>query len=281
MCFEMLIADQQAREQAKVNRAKYKVRDANNEVSATESAVQKWGQSLRNRNLLNAAGDNFGTLAENFARRVDARTMSSAMGRLAHSEELGRVSAAAAAAGVGGSSVDMFNRTIETSYQLQAQLADRAGKSEDYLAQRELARVIPDAINEMDNNLYMANMDYSWYGDPKSPSALGTIGAAVASAAFTAAGMPQVGQAIEDMRTSELQGGYGLGDGGAAKAGSALKAFKGGVGEIRSALRRPRGQVPGNSLGGAIYNAPDLSRVGRSGGLGNISNGSLSSITFR
>lgn len=279
MCFEMLIADQQAREQAKVNRAKYKVRDANNAVAASESAVQKWGQSLRNRNLMKAAGENFGTLAENFSRRVDARTMSSAMGKLMHSEELGRVSASAAAAGVGGSSVDMFNRTIETGYQLQAQLADRAAKSEDYLAQQELSRVIPDAINEMDNNLYMANMDYSWYGDPKSPSAFGTIAAAVASTAFKVAGMPQVGQAIEDLRTSELQSGYGIGDGGAAKAGSALKAFKGGVGEVRSAIGRKQGTVP--QIGGSIYNPPNLSRVGQTGGLGDISRGSWSSVTFR
>lgn len=280
MCFDLLMADQQARNQAKVNRAKYKLRDAKNQRSATESAVQKWGQSLSNKKKLDAAGTNYGVLQENFARRVDARALSSAMGRLAHSEDIGRITAAAASAGIGGSSVEAYNRTVRTGYALQAELSDRAGRSEDYLAASEAGRVMSDAVDSMDNNLYMANLDYSYLGETKGPSAFETLATIGVSAAATALGAPDIGKAITSAKTASIQSNFGIGDGGVAAMGNALEAFKSGVGQVRTALRKPSVPASGG-LGGSIYNPPDLSRVGSTGGLGTISNGSLSSVTFR
>jgi len=280
MCFDMLMADQQARGQVQVNRARYKLRDAQNEKSATESTVQKWGQSLSNRKKLDAGGRNFGILAENFARRVDANTLGTAMGRLAHGEEIGRLTASAASAGMGGSSVEAFNRTVETSYALQAEMADRAAKSENYLAAQELGRVIPDAIDSMDNNLYMANMDYGYYGSTKGPSTLGTLATIAVAGAATAAGAPEVGKAIMGAKTAGLQSEYGIGDGGAAALGKAMDSFKTGVGEVRGLINKPK-QAKTNSFSGGFYKAPNMSQVGMTGGLSNISNGSLGSVTFR
>ena len=271
MCFEMLIADQQARGQVKVNRARYKLRDAQNERSASESVVKKWGQSLSNKKLLDAGGERFTTMAENLGRKLDADTLSSAMGTLRHSEELGRVAAAAASAGVGGSSVEGYNTTMETVYALQRDAQDRGANSENYIATKEMGRAVSDSIDMMDNNLYMADRDLGYYGDTKGPSALGTLATIGVAAAAAAAGAPDVGKTIIDAKTASLQANYGLGDGGAAAMRSAGENFKGGVGQIRDAFR--------SNKKSSSY-APTGDGSNMSGGISRFSGGS-SSITFR
>lgn len=265
MCFEMLIADQQARGAVVVNRAKYKVQAAKNERSGAESAVAKWGQSLSNQKKLKAGGENFNILAENFSRTVDARTLDSAMGMLRHGEDLGRLTAAAASAGIGGSSIESYNRTVETGFALQREAEERSARSGDYVAAKQAGRALGDAVDSMDNNLYMADQDYSYLGETKGPSILGTLATVAVAAAATAAGAPQAGQAIIDAKTSSLQANYGLGDGGVAAMQSAVKNFKGGVGEVRDMTRSNAGTKPNSFSGGYSnfnINSGNVSRAG-------------------
>lgn len=235
--FSFLMATDTAAASAKVNRAKVAARDARNERSAAESELQRFNQSLGNKKILEAAGRRYEALSENLNRRLDAAAYGGAMASLALSEELGAATAAAAAAGVGGSSVENYNRTVETAYGLQSELRSRAVKSETYIAREQMGSTITDAVDSFDRNVYNADRDFTYYGPTKGPSLLGNLATLAVAAGATAAGAPQIGEAVLRAKTANMQANYGDAAGASKSFGQALNAFKGGVGEVRDQFR--------------------------------------------
>lgn len=235
--FNFLIATDSAASQAKTNKALVKKRDAKNERSASESELQRFNQSLTNKKIMDRAGKNYGVLSENLNRRLDAFTLNDTMGRLAVSEELGAVAAAAAAAGVGGSSVERYNQTVRTAEGLQRERAARGLATDKYNTMEAMGSVITDAVDSFDRNIYRANIDYTYYGPTKGPSVLGNLVTLGAAAAATALGAPQVGEAILDMKTANMQGSYGDAAGAAKSLDRGLGNLKAGIGQVRDSFR--------------------------------------------
>lgn len=287
--FNFLLATDQAANAAKLNKAKDEARLAKNERAGAESELQRFNQSLTNKKIMEQAGRNLGALSENLFRRMDAAAYGGIMAELQLSENLGATAAAAASAGIGGSSVESYNATMRTAYGLQKELRDRSTASDVYLSSEQIGRVIPDAVDSFDRNVYRANLDFTYYGPTKGPSVLGSLAKLAVAGAATAAGAPGIGTAILNASTSGMQASYGDAQGAQASMVAALGGFKDGVGQMRDKIRISNGGStpgimpgkgngldfwPGFSTGGINPSAiPSWSPFGGSN--------SQSSITFR
>lgn len=239
--FSFLVATDRASGQAKANKAKTEARDARNAFEGEKSNLARFQQSLGNKKLLDEAGRTYNTVSENIGRRMDQQVYEGVMGKIALSEELGAASAAAAAAGMGGSSVEQYNQTIQTSYAFQKELQDRANDSENYYSFQTRGQVMSSGIDALNRDVIIANQDRTYYGPTKGPSLLGNLATLAVSAAASVAGAPQLGEAILKARTSKMQADYGDASGASKSFGGALDSFKLGVGEVRSIFRsRPR-----------------------------------------
>lgn len=123
---EMLYSDAiHIREQAKIDAARI-TQKGRNERAAAESDLARWTQSLSNQRRMKAAGETSKKITENIGRNLDAATTGSFMGRLAASEELGANLVQAAAAGVGGSTIEVYNSTMKLNRLMQEENSDRA-----------------------------------------------------------------------------------------------------------------------------------------------------------
>lgn len=96
------------------------VASGNNFLAAANESVALYTQSLNNQRTYKATGEAYNALQESIGRYSDDYLRGSFQQRLQASEMLGRTTAEFAAAGVGGSTSQLVNRTM----QLQAGMAE-------------------------------------------------------------------------------------------------------------------------------------------------------------
>lgn len=235
--FKFAMAGDQAKDQARVNAARTRQRDARNERNAANSTLARFTQSLSNQKLMNQAGKNQNIIAENLGRSLDAMAYGDTMTNLALSEQIGSLTAAAAAAGMGGTSVDNYNRTMKTAHALRGELTDRSNRSQVRSLSEARGDVLTSAVDSMGRDSFIADMDFSYLGPTKGPSVLGNLATLAVAVGVSAAGAPQLGDAILKARTAGMQNAYGDPKGAAQSFDGALESFKGGVGEARDKFR--------------------------------------------
>src|SRR5690606_32922459 len=157
------------------------IRKASNELGRAQGGLKNWMTSVSNQRLIEAAGDQYNALGENIARHLDQAATGSLQRRVQASEQLGALTAQAAAAGVGGSTSALINgtlrpRTATVNHEIEKQqgqatydmLAQRAGimsnayDSWDYtfvadtanhMAATKPIRVAPDGTSALLNTL--------------------------------------------------------------------------------------------------------------------------------
>jgi len=235
--FNFLVATDTAAGNAKLARSRKKMQLQQNKQSAAEAGLARWSQSLGNQKLMNRAGENLATLTENIGRVQDAQTLNKVQRDLATAEQLGAATAAFAAAGMGGSSVEAFKRTLVTTRAIESELQSRSNKSGNYLAQQQRSQVIPDAVDSLNRDIITARIDFTDYGPSKGPSLLGNLAALGMAAGAAAAGAPDIGNAILKSRTAGLQNRQGQGQQAAATFNSALSDFGDGVKQLKDTFR--------------------------------------------
>lgn len=225
------------REQAKIDAARI-TQKSGNERRGAESELQRFSASLGNQRLLDAAGKNVNAITENIGRNLDAATFGDFMGRVAAAEELGAHTAMAAAAGVGGSSVEIYNETVRLSRAMQDEQSDRAVRSDLINASTARGDTMTEAVASMDNNVYRADLDFKQYVDHKKPSTLGNIFSLGLAAAATYFGGPQAGMAVIGLREGKIaadNGDYASANqsvmGALGNAVGGFKTFRAGAGE--------------------------------------------------
>lgn len=175
------------------------VQKANNEKAAAESELQRFSAGLANRRRMDAAGENIANLEGHIARNIDAKAAGDIQTQLALAEELGSSATMAAAAGVGGSSVDVYNNTVKLRAAMQQEQGDRAFAADIYAANHDKGAMLYDAVAGLDNNQYRANLDYRRWADPHKQSTLSKIAEVGLTAAATYFGGPQAGSAVMGM----------------------------------------------------------------------------------
>lgn len=199
---------------------------ASNTRKAAESSLAAFSQSLSNNSILDAAGDSINAINENIGRNLDAVSSGHLQSRIAAAEELGANLAAAAANGVGGSSVEMFNQTARLRNAIQEEQGNRAVASDVYLASKSKGDTLKNAVSSFGRDTFVADLDYTEYVDHKKMSGLAQYAALTAAATATYFGGPQAGMAVTDafMAVQDSR------NGDMAGAASGFEnAFKGGV----------------------------------------------------
>lgn len=140
--------------------AKETIRTANNELGAAQSSLSNWMRSVNNQRTIDAAGEAYNATGENLSRMWQQSTTGSLQRRVQANEQLGAIQASAAAAGVGGSTVDLINGTLKLrNAMLNAEIEKQEGQATyDQLMQR--AGVMDNGYDAWDHSFDSANMDY-------------------------------------------------------------------------------------------------------------------------
>lgn len=178
-----------------------------NELRGAQSSLQRFNASLGNRKILDAAGKNITNINENIGRNLDAASVGDFSTQIRSAEELGSMAAMAAAAGVGGSSIEAYNETVRLNYEMQDERSDRAVNSDLIAASNSKGETLEGAVASMDRNIYSADLDFTQYVDPKKPSTLASVVALGIAAGAAAAGGPagaQAAMAVLGIREGQL-----------------------------------------------------------------------------
>lgn len=171
---------------------------ARNEAAGAQAALANFSRALSNKRALDAAGAEISAINENIGRNLDAASYGQLGQRVAAAEELGASVATAAAAGVGGSTIDLYNQQIMASYSREEDQADRALQSDLYLATEAKGNTLQNAVNGLDSSQTFANLDFRQFVDHKKMSAPSQVAALAGSALATYYGGPKAGQAVAD-----------------------------------------------------------------------------------
>jgi len=223
---DFLLSTDTAAASAKVAAAKNNLQDAKNATSAAVATSQRVQQSIGNRRALDAAGSQYTVMQENLSRTIDASTVGTAMGQLRYSQQAGAVAAQAAAAGVGGSSVERMSNTVATQAAQSKALADRQESSVAIDTQSAAAGAIASAYHGMNNQFIAANMDFTYNGKT-SYSPLGDLAKLGVAAGLAAAGAPQLANTVLQVGTAQNNAASGDASGAAKAISSGLGSLKG------------------------------------------------------
>lgn len=246
---EMLYSDAiHIREQAKIDAARI-TQKGRNERAAAGSDLARWTQSLSNQRRMKAAGETSKKITENIGRNLDAATTGSFMGRLAASEELGANLVQAAAAGVGGSTIEVYNSTMKLNRLMQEENSDRAVNTDLLEASAARGRTIVDAVEGSDFSANMANLDYSQFVDHKKMSGMSKVLGVAGAAAATYFGGPKAGAAVFDAVSANHRAVNGDFDGASQRLVSAFQnGVEGGRAFTKGAKNGSMGEAWGKSL---------------------------------
>ena len=196
------------REQAKVDAARM-TQKSGNELRGARTALQQFQSSLANKRTMDAAGKNVNVITENLARSLDGATTGNFESRIQAAEQAGAASAMAAAAGVGGSSIEAYNETAQLALDRAAEMAARGINSENIATAGQRGETITGAVGSLDNSIYRADLDFTAITDHRKMGLfdrLATLGAAAAATYF---GGPQAGMAVIGMAEAGQQANNG------------------------------------------------------------------------
>lgn len=135
--------------EARTNAAN-RLRTAQNEAGRAQGSLADYMRSVSNSNLVRAAGEEYNALSTNMGRLADQQVSGSLMSRVQASEQQGALFASAAAAGIGGSTVDMINGTMRIQDAIMREETDRSYGQMTYDMLSQRAGVMDNAYNSWD-----------------------------------------------------------------------------------------------------------------------------------
>jgi hypothetical protein len=190
------------REQSKIDAARI-TQKSGNELRGAQTALQQFSATLANRRAMTAAGKQADAHASNIAKNLDATAAGTFGGRVRAAEELGASVAMAAASGVGGSTVDTYNRTLRLHQAMAEESQERASAQDLFGASEARGDTLVNAVGGLDNNVYRANLDFTQYVDHKKMGGLERMLWLGTAAAATVFGGPQAGTAVIGLAESK------------------------------------------------------------------------------
>lgn len=191
--------------QAEVEAARIR-QEGNNKYEAQMTGLRRKVQD-RNRQLIaKQAEGQVSVIDARMHQALDELTKAKAQDRIAASAAIGASVAGAAAAGVGGSTVDTYNRTIALSQAVSEQEMDRTMQKNAYWAGQNKAEVMMNAINSQDSTVYSAKIDNTVHLDHQRQK--GGFGVLLAAAVGTAIGGPAVGMMAAQSAAQVSRAGY-------------------------------------------------------------------------
>lgn len=146
-------------DKAEVN-ASNKIREANNELGNAQASLTNWMRSVSNKRLIEAAGEQYNAMGDNLSRMSQQATTGSLQRRVQAAEQMGALTAQAAAAGVGGSTVDLINGSLRLrNAMLNEEIEKQEGNATyDMLMQR--AGVMDNGYSQWDYSYNAATSNF-------------------------------------------------------------------------------------------------------------------------
>lgn len=145
------------------------VRKGRNEYETSVAALNNTIRSVRNKQIMEAAGSQHGALAQNIVRLEDEVVRGKLESRIASAEALGELSAASSAMGIGGSAVDVIENTMMLQEARSSQQYQQNANYRSWDLQQQKAGTIANAIRSLDSGQDMASQDFSVSQAPYIP----------------------------------------------------------------------------------------------------------------
>lgn len=177
--------------------------ESRNRLEVAKTSLAEFSRSLGNVYRIEAAGKEYNEAVSQLALATEARGMGRINDSLAAAERTGALMAQAGALGVGGTSVDLLNQTVELQRNIQQDMQQAATDQMASSAGRANAQIMENAQNAMDLTRTFGNFDYTVHIAPKPMKRrfLKLVGVAVA----TYFGGPQAGEAAADAMVGSWQ----------------------------------------------------------------------------
>jgi alkylation response protein AidB-like acyl-CoA dehydrogenase len=137
------------------------IRKAQNEERASGLSLAATMRGIVDSRILNAAGDASNSANELIVRTQQSWVRGNIEQGLRDMETLGSVTAKAAAAGVGGSSVAAVESSLRLAQERRAEQAQRGQDQTTYELLKQRSGIMPAAVSRMDLTPLSANLDYS------------------------------------------------------------------------------------------------------------------------
>ena len=128
---------------------------ANNTVAAAGGALSRFRQSLGNQQIFKNAAKQNEALASNLFRLQEQSQTQGLNTKIQAAEQTGALMAAASAAGIGGSTVDMLNGVIKGREARQLEQLERNRKYAGYDTLQRIAAVNEQAIAGQDDTVFL------------------------------------------------------------------------------------------------------------------------------
>ena len=168
-------------------------RKARNQYEGAATALSNYIRSANNNQILKAAGANYNAIGQNIARVYEQSERGKLTQRVQAAETLGTIAAAAAASGVGGSTVDMINSTFKRVNTIQRGAQEDQLRYQAYDMYQARSNIMANASASMDQGTTHANMDNSTTITPyvNVPSMMGSLISGISDA------LPYISQAAQ------------------------------------------------------------------------------------
>lgn len=165
------------------------VRNANNGFAAAQAALSNLTRSIGNQAKLEAGGKAEDAVTTNILRLQEQATKGSLESQLRSAEQLGAVRAAAAAAGVGGSTARMLQNTMALTAARAQTTTDENTQYQTYDMLQQRAGLVSNKIMSLDEGQTFATIDYNTNVAPlvQSPLRAGQFSNSVMSQAWLGA----------------------------------------------------------------------------------------------
>jgi hypothetical protein len=133
---------------------------SSNILAKAKGDLNRYQQSNSNKYKLIAGAENVESQRTNMLRLSDEAVRGSFDARIAASEVAGALTAAAGAAGIGGSSLDMIDASNRIRQQRAQELSDRQVDNQLYDAQRSIDQTIESTILGLDDIQFNDSINY-------------------------------------------------------------------------------------------------------------------------
>lgn len=199
------------------------VRTANNKKEAAAAALAEFSRSLGNNLRMEQAGKRYNEEINALAQTMEGRATVRLSASLAASEKLGQLQAGAAAAGVGGSSIELLGDTVALQRNIEQDLQRVTTERMGAAGMRTAASSFTAQAVSQDFSRTLGNFDYTINVAPQplKHRYLKLLGVAAA----TYFGGPQAGQAAADAAVGEWKQNNGDWDGAARYLGRAASGL--------------------------------------------------------
>ncbi len=141
-------------------------RDSQNRVSAAASSLKSYATSINNQRQGTAVGAKINALTMNVARAMDQMSQGSTQQSLQAAEQLGAITAQAAASGTGGGSIDLVKSTLGLRRALQHNNLQRTIKMTQHDYKDRTQAAISELSQSFDPSTSVAAMDYGVTAPP-------------------------------------------------------------------------------------------------------------------